>query len=1051
MTRPSATIKNIGLMGGTVTGAAGVGGLVGINWYGTISNVYTTSTVTGTANSGYVGGLVGANWYGSISNTYATGSCIGGHCGGLVGGNYGTISNAYAIGMVNGITTSGGLVGYGSGTISNSFWNTEITGQLTSVGGGTGLTTAQIFDQSNLTGFDFGSVWGNANNQTTPYLLGLANNQVFNKNDLPTGTITSTNRPALYTAILNVNQLQNMNQNLSGKYLLGNNIDASDTVNWNSGAGFNPIGNPSATFKGVFDGLNHTVNGLTINRQTIDYVGLFGYLQNAKVQNLGLVVGSIKGQNAVGAVAGWNTDGSIVDSVYSTVQVEGLLEDVGGLVGRNISGAIIKNSYSNGSVKGKGSSGGLGTGGLVGANYAGSIIENSYATGSVTGISGAAIGGLVGDNAGIIRNSYASGNVIGTAGGGLIGFSLGGQISNSFWNSETSGKVVSSGGGIGLTTAQMQNLSTFTTAGWNIDDIGGTGKIWRIYEGQTAPLLRSFLTTLDLNTISKTTTYNGLNQTLATVNGLNNNLLVSSGVAGGRNVGDYTTSHYSNQFGYDLIGNSTTLTINPADLILTTTDITKTYDGTKSANGTVIAANGTQLFNTDSLSGGTFEFADKNAGLNKVVNVSGVTIDDGNNGNNYNVSYVDNTKSSILKAVISAITGISANHKTYDGMTAATLNTGSAGFTGIVAGDDLNVATSSANFIDKNAGTGKTVNITGLSLGGTDAGNYTLASNTATTKANITPATLIAGLVAQNKVYDGNKSATASFTDNRIGTDDVQVNGIASFSDKNVANGKTVTANGLSLSGADAGNYVLAATTVTDTADITKAKISQVSGITAHNRVYDATTNATLNTSSAQFNGIVAGDQLTAATATGQFSDKNVGTAKQVSISNISLNGADAHNYELVNTTAQTTADISKANINNITGITADNHSYNGLTAASLNSNDAQFNGMYAGDDLSVVTATGQFDTATTGQAKTVSITGLSLGGVDAQNYNLVDTTALTTADINMLTPANYLQAIQLRRPRYLPETNNALNTVDLDVRQGGVNTSGIQALTGEY
>ncbi|MEG1857069.1 MAG: GLUG motif-containing protein, partial [Acinetobacter sp.] len=253
------------------------------------------------------------------------------------------------------------------------------------------------------------------------------------------------------------------------------------TVNWNSGAGFNPIGNPSATFKGVFDGLNHTVNDLNINRPSTDYVGLFSYLQNAKVQNLGLVAGSIKGQNAVGAVAGWNTNGSIVDRVYSTVQVEGLLEDVGGLVGRNISGAIIKNSYSNGSVKGKGSSGGLGTGGLVGANYADSIIENSYATGSVTGISGAAIGGLVGDNAGIIRNSYASGNVIGTAGGGLIGFSLGGQISNSFWNSETSGKAASAGGGTGLSTLQMFDKNYFT--GFDFGSVWGNG------DNQTTPYL----------------------------------------------------------------------------------------------------------------------------------------------------------------------------------------------------------------------------------------------------------------------------------------------------------------------------------------------------------------------------------------------------------------------------------------------------------------------------------------------------------------------------------------------------------------------------------
>src|SRR5690606_11894758 len=137
----------------------------------------------------------------------------------------------------------------------------------------TGLTTAEMFDKNKSIGFNFSSVWGNGNNQTTPYLLNLANNQVLNKNDLPSGTINTTNRPALYTAILNVNQLQDMNKNLSRKYLLGNNIDVADTLNWNNGAGFKPIGTSSGTFitndafTGVFDSLGHTLKELNIHQK----------------------------------------------------------------------------------------------------------------------------------------------------------------------------------------------------------------------------------------------------------------------------------------------------------------------------------------------------------------------------------------------------------------------------------------------------------------------------------------------------------------------------------------------------------------------------------------------------------------------------------------------------------------------------------------------------------------------------------------------------------------------------------------------------------------
>ena len=52
-------------------------------------------------------------------------------------------------------------------------------------------------------------------------------------------------------------------------------------------------------------------------------------------------------------------------------------------------------------------------------------------------------------------------------------------------------------------------------------------------------------------------------------------------------------------------------------------------------------------------------------------------------------------------------------------------------------------------------GTPKTVTGTGFTLGGTDAGNYHLASSTLTTTANITAATISGRFTAANKVYDG--------------------------------------------------------------------------------------------------------------------------------------------------------------------------------------------------------------------------------------------------------------------------------------------------------
>jgi hypothetical protein len=108
---------------------------------------------------------------------------------------------------------------------------------------------------------------------------------------------------------------------------------------------------------------------------------------------------------------------------------------------------------------------------------------------------------------------------------------------------------------------------------------------------------------------------------------------------------------------------------------------------------------------------------------------------------------------------------------------------------------------------DKNIGAGKTVTATGLSLGGAAAGNYQLAATSATTTADITPATLTGSVTASSKTYDGTTAATIATRTlgGVMGSDDASlVGGTATFNDKNAGTGKTVTATGLSLSGADA-------------------------------------------------------------------------------------------------------------------------------------------------------------------------------------------------------------------------------------------------------
>jgi filamentous hemagglutinin family protein len=311
--------------------------------------------------------------------------------------------------------------------------------------------------------------------------------------------------------------LQGMNGNRSGFYALGSNINAAVTSTWNGGLGFDPVGTgPTSlfqTFIGRFDGLGHTITGLTINRPTQDYIGLFGLGNGARIRNVGMTGGSVVGRDFVGGLVGFTNSGgsdkiansyftgtvtgfstgngsvgglvganygSITDS-YSTANVSGVII-VGGLVGWNRVTGAISNSYSTGAVSaGPGSSA---IGGLVGLHEG--FITNSYSTGSASGVD--SVGGLVGFHFGAtITNAYSAGSVSGsTFVGGLVGQRSGGTITSSYWDTQTSLQPASAGG-TGLTTALMRQQSNFT--GWDF----ATLPQWTITNGVTYPQLVQFL------------------------------------------------------------------------------------------------------------------------------------------------------------------------------------------------------------------------------------------------------------------------------------------------------------------------------------------------------------------------------------------------------------------------------------------------------------------------------------------------------------------------------------------------------------------------------
>ena len=147
-----------------------------------------------------------------------------------------------------------------------------------------------------------------------------------------------------YTIIKTADDLDNIRNNLSGKYILMNDIDLSG-INWEPIAGQSQTGapTPSDCFQGELNGNGYTINNLTVNNSSSFYVGLFGVTLNAEIKNLGLENLDINGEIA-GGVAYGTVDTSI-SNCYVTGSVSG--EDVGGFIGAD---AFIGSYGGNSSI-----------------------------------------------------------------------------------------------------------------------------------------------------------------------------------------------------------------------------------------------------------------------------------------------------------------------------------------------------------------------------------------------------------------------------------------------------------------------------------------------------------------------------------------------------------------------------------------------------------------------------------------------------------------------------------------------------------------------------
>lgn len=521
------------------TGGAGTSwrGLFGGSDNATFKNIGLINVSIEAADGDYIGGLVGDSRQTTFENVYVTGSVSGGtNVGGLAGyAQNGAIRYSYSAVTVAGVDTDakiGGVVGSALGSVVTVFtyYNTELT---TDSPVGLPLTTEEMTDSDSFNGIDWNfsgdseEGWAILEGVTYPMHRVAFNRLALGSLEVADGddpiafepefradrfayTATVPNAVASVTvsasaegdvsvnggsdpeivldegenqvdlavsnsdaaipapgalanpfvvgytltiiredgsdehphSIATAEQLGAIgtgNYELDDAYRLMNDIDLTDYLiagggGYHLGAGWDPIGDEANPFTGVFEGNKHRIKNLFIDRDGEDNAGLFAVLAGT-VNQLGLAHADITGNGNVGGIAG------------------------------EIDGGTITRSYVTGKITAIGDR----SGGLAGSLSSGNVTE-AYSAAAVT------------------ANDDA---------GGLIGYGENDGVTDSLWDTATSGQETSGGGSgaVGKATADMQSKSVYQAAGW---DFAAT---WAIIDGTTYPMFQSGFEAVKLDSL----------------------------------------------------------------------------------------------------------------------------------------------------------------------------------------------------------------------------------------------------------------------------------------------------------------------------------------------------------------------------------------------------------------------------------------------------------------------------------------------------------------------------------------------------------------------
>lgn len=392
--------------------------------------------------------------------------------------------------------------------------------------------------------------------------------------------------------------------------------------------------------------------------------------------------------------------------------------------------------------------------------------------------------------------------------------------------------------------------------------------------------------------------------------------LGEDGLPYGKNAGTYyihfiipESANYHNRSGYIEV------TISPKTITETTMqDIT--YGDTKLTD---YNSNGIGYFPINAVSGiysgdditvsGTLGLALSNADINagtKTMTVETSKVElSGEDKDNYEYKKPA-TVTLVIAPKLITISSVNIRNKTYDSTTTAEVR--SIDFNGLVGSDSLNnycTATAVFNFADPGKNIPVTVKVTLKDE--LPAKNYVLTSSQFSATANINQIEItgISG-ISVSKAYDGTTTAVANFEnavfEGLLPAHEGKLSAQASngeFASRNVGTYDNVSVNNVELTGEAAKYYTLqSGLNITASGSITPKEVS-VSQLRAEDKAYDGTVAAVIDCSEAEITGAIAGDDLSVASAMGVFVDKNVIADNSVSLSQITLTGADKDNYTL--------------------------------------------------------------------------------------------------------------------------------------------------------